>query len=268
MRFPLSSKLLLPALGVGVVVLGAVIAENWRNNAALTKSDYVGTIDVSVEDARLYRAVPFSWHVASRAGAFDGKDQAFVRIDVSGESALLCGWLHMDKAGASIRATRWLSEARLKVGDVARVRVDSLRNMMLNGEIKRIATVASESTIDRTRVFPVDVVLDETDPRLRPGMSATVMFTLSHVENVTAVPLSAVFANADSVRYVFVRKNEGFEVRGIDIGIADTRRVQIISGLVLEEEIAVMRPIEFTGEIPIAKPALPPKARGSRFNKL
>ncbi len=158
--------------------------------------------------------------------------------------------------------------ARLKVGDVARVRVDSLRNMMLNGEIKRIATVASESTIDRTRVFPVDVVLDETDPRLRPGMSATVMFTLSHVENVTAVPLSAVFANADSVRYVFVRKNEGFEVRGIDIGIADTRRVQIISGLVLEEEIAVMRPIEFTGEIPIAKPALPPKARGSRFNKL
>jgi len=118
MRFPLSPKVLLPALGVGVVVLGAVIAENWRNNAVLTKSDYVGTIDVSAEDAKLYRAVPFSWHVASRAGAFDGKDQAFVRIDVAGESALLCGWLRMDKAGASIRATRWLSEARLRVGDI------------------------------------------------------------------------------------------------------------------------------------------------------
>ena len=118
MRFPLSPKVLLPALGVGVVLLGAVIAENWRNNAVLTKSDYVGTIDVSAEDAKLYRAVPFSWHVASRAGAFDGKDQAFVRIDVAGESALLCGWLRMDKAGASIRATRWLSEARLKVGDI------------------------------------------------------------------------------------------------------------------------------------------------------
>ena len=118
MRFPLSPKVLLPALGVGVVVLGAVIAENWRNNAVLTKSDYVGTIDVSAEDAKLDRAVPFSWHVASRAGAFDGKDQAFVRLDVAGESALLCGWLRMDKAGASIRATRWLSEARLRVGDI------------------------------------------------------------------------------------------------------------------------------------------------------
>ena len=154
--------------------------------------------------------------------------------------------------------------ARLKVTDVARVRVDSLRNMMLNGEIKRIATVATESIGDRTRVFPVDVVVDETDPRLRPGMSATVMFTLAHVENVPAVPLSAVFSNADSVRYVFVNKGETFEVRGIDIGLVDTRRVQIISGLVTGELVALMRPLEYTGEIPIAKPTAPLKARGKR----
>jgi RND family efflux transporter MFP subunit len=158
--------------------------------------------------------------------------------------------------------------ARLKVADIARVRVDSLRNMMLGGEIKRIATIANETPGDRTRVFPVDVVLDESDPRLRPGMSATVMFTLAHVEEVPAVPLSAVFSNADSVRYVFLRKGEGFEVRGIDIGIADTRRVQILNGLVSGDEVALMRPLEFEGEIPIAKPAPPPKPRGSRRSSL
>jgi hypothetical protein len=118
MRFPISPKVLLPALGVGVVVLGSVIAERWMKATPLTKSDYIGTIDVSADDAKLYRPVPFEWHVASRAGAFNGKDTAFVRIDNSGESALLCGWLRMDKAGASVRATRWLSEARLKVGDI------------------------------------------------------------------------------------------------------------------------------------------------------
>ncbi len=154
--------------------------------------------------------------------------------------------------------------ARLKVTDVARVRVDSLRNMMLNGEIKRIATVATESLGDRTRVFPVDVVVDETDPRLRPGRSASVRFPLAHVENVPAVPLSAVFSNADSVRYVFVNKGETFEVRGIDIGLVDTRRVQIISGLVTGELVALMRPLEYTGEIPIAKPTAPLKARSKR----
>ena len=154
--------------------------------------------------------------------------------------------------------------ARLKVADVARVRVDSLRNMMMAGEIKRIATTATETPGDRTRVFPVDVVLDESDARLRPGMSATVMFTLAHVENVPSVPLSGVFSNADSVRYVFLRKGEGFEVRGIDIGIADTRRVQILSGLEAGDEVALMRPLEFEGEIPVAKPADPIKPRGSK----
>jgi len=151
--------------------------------------------------------------------------------------------------------------ARLKVADEARVRVDSLKNMMLNGEIKRIATFASESLGDRTRVFPVDVVLDETDPRLRPGMSATVMFTLAQVQDVNSVALSAVFSNADSVRYVFLRKGEGFEVRGIDIGIADTRRVHIVAGLAVGDEVALMRPLEFEGEVPMAKPSTPAKPR-------
>src|SRR6185503_18549515 len=59
--------------------------------------------------------------------------------------------------------------ARIKLSDIARVRVDSIRSMLMNGNVKRIATSAYESSSDRTRVFPVDVILGETDPRLRPG---------------------------------------------------------------------------------------------------
>jgi hypothetical protein len=53
----------------------------------------------------------------------------------------------------------------------------------------------------------------------------------------------------------------GFEVRGIDIGIADTRRVHIIAGLEVGDEVALMRPTEFEGEIPLTKPAVPAKPR-------
>ena len=152
--------------------------------------------------------------------------------------------------------------ARLKVGDNANVRIDPLRNVTMTGTVRRIATSANESQTDRTRVFPIDVVLDASDPRLRPGMSATITFTLARVEGATAVPLSAVFTTAESVRYVFIRKNEVFEVRPVEIGIADTRRVQVLSGLEAADEVALTRPLEFHGEIPsppagkvIAKPA-------------
>jgi hypothetical protein len=104
--------------GAGLVLVAFATHMGWLRDPSLAKSDYLGTIDVSAEDARLYRAVPFEWRVNSTAGSFKGSDTAYVRIDSSGERPVLCGWLRLDKGGTSIRATRWLSEARLDVGEL------------------------------------------------------------------------------------------------------------------------------------------------------
>ena len=105
-------------LGAALIAFGFAASQGWIRDPALAKADYIGTIDVSAEDARLYRAIPFEWRITSAAGAFKGNDTAHIRIDSSGERTLLCGWVLLDKAGASIRATRWLSEARLAAGDL------------------------------------------------------------------------------------------------------------------------------------------------------
>lgn len=104
--------------GVGLLLFGLAVSQGWIRDTSVAKSDYVGTIDVSAEDAKLYRPVPFEWLVNSQTGGAKGTDTAYIRIDPSGERAVICGWLRLDKGGASIRATRWLSEARLKVGDI------------------------------------------------------------------------------------------------------------------------------------------------------
>ena len=105
-------------LGAALLLFGVASYMGWLRDPSLARSDYIGTIDVSTEDARLYRPVSFEWRVNSNAGSFKGNDTAYVRIDNGGERAVLCGWLRLDKAGASMRATRWLSEAHLKVGDL------------------------------------------------------------------------------------------------------------------------------------------------------
>lgn len=105
-------------VGAGLLLFGLAVWLGWIRDPTVAKSDYVGTIDVSAQDARLYRPVPFDWLVENQAGSVKGSDTAYVRIDASGERTLICGWLRLDKNGASIRATRWLSEARLKVGDL------------------------------------------------------------------------------------------------------------------------------------------------------
>jgi hypothetical protein len=108
----------IPVIGAVLVLFGIAVWLGWLRDPTVAKSDYVGTIDVSPQDARLYRPVPFDWVIDSKSGSIKGSDTAYVRIDTSGELPLICGWLRLDKAGASIRATRWLSEARLKVGDI------------------------------------------------------------------------------------------------------------------------------------------------------
>jgi hypothetical protein len=105
-------------LAAALVIYGIAASQGWLRDPSLAKADYVGTIDVSADDAKLYRAVPFEWQVTSAAGSFKGNDTAHVRIDPSGERTVICGWVPLDKGGASIRATRWLSEARLAVGDI------------------------------------------------------------------------------------------------------------------------------------------------------
>jgi RND family efflux transporter MFP subunit len=152
--------------------------------------------------------------------------------------------------------------ARISLGEGARVRIDPLRNAILAGSVHRIATSATENQNDRTRVFPVDVYLEGNEPRLRPGMSATMTFTLAQAENTPSLSLSAVFSTAEAVHYVFIRKGETFEARAVEIGIADTRRVQVLSGLIVNDEVALSRPLEFEGEIPappapVIKPKLP-----------
>ncbi len=105
-------------LAAALVLYGIAASQGWLRDPSLAKADYVGTIDVSADDARLYRTVPFEWQVNSAAGSFKGNDTAHVRIDPSGERTVICGWVPLDKGGASLRATRWLSEARLAVGDI------------------------------------------------------------------------------------------------------------------------------------------------------
>lgn len=105
-------------VAAAAIVVGVAAWLGLLRDPRLAKGEYVGTVEVMAEDARHYRPLPFEWRVASNAGTFAGRDTAHIRIDPSGEKTVICGWLRMDKAGASMRATRWLAEARLVVGDI------------------------------------------------------------------------------------------------------------------------------------------------------
>ena len=99
---------------------------------------------------------------------------------------------------ATLRVTARLEEAergRMQPGQPVVVRADALPDRELAGRIGDISTLAriDFSNWPPQRNFDLVVQLDQTDPRLRPGMNTTVRVAVDRVPNVVLIPVRAVF---------------------------------------------------------------------------
>ena len=113
-----------------------------------------------------------------------------------------------------------------------------------------------ESTIDfvspqigeRTRTGRARVVIDNPGDRLRPGMFVTVLAEASDSLPTVRVPVTAL-QNVDGGTVVFVRSEEGFEVREVRIGRRSDRYAEILAGVSLGEMIASTQTFSLKAEL-------------------
>ncbi|MEO8681026.1 MAG: HlyD family efflux transporter periplasmic adaptor subunit [Vicinamibacterales bacterium] len=147
---------------------------------------------------------------------------------------------------SSIQMTCRVDEAdRARVPPDAhvRVRVDAIPDREFPGAIGQISIVAKPdfTTFPPTRNFDVSVALDDSDPRVRSGMSATAMIELDQIADVIVVPDTAVFTrNGVSVAYVI--DGRAVTPRPVTIARRGRDRVAISSGVSAGERIALVDP--------------------------
>jgi len=132
---------------------------------------------------------------------------------------------------------------RLNLGQEARLSFDAIPDFDLMGEIGEIALSARKD--GNVRVFPIEVVFEAEDARVRPGISATVDIPIDSVEDAVTVLLSAVFNEDDGSSYVFLRIGESWERRDVEVGINDLQHVAIKSGIEIGDVVALSRPPQF-----------------------
>jgi len=135
--------------------------------------------------------------------------------------------------------------ARLKVGGVARVRVDALPDRELEGRLTEVSLVATPdfTSFPPVRNFDVILSLAESDPRLRSGMSATARLELDRIEDALLVPATAV-VERDGATVVFVVSGGSVERRSVTVQRRGRDRVAITSGLSAGEQVAINLPDE------------------------
>lgn len=132
---------------------------------------------------------------------------------------------------------------RLSLGQLAQLRFDAIPGFQLDGEIGVIALSARKD--GSVRVFPIEVLFEATDARVRPGISATVDVPVDSVEAAVSVLLSGVFSAEDGSSYVFMKHGEAWQQRSVEIGINNLQHIEIKSGVAEGDVIALSRPRAF-----------------------
>jgi len=146
--------------------------------------------------------------------------------------------------------SKMVVESRVRETDIHKVernqrvsvRVDAYPTLRLTGRVTLIGTLAQEERERRgAKFFGITIEINESDPRLRPGMSARVEIAVEHRPQALFVPLEAVFEkNGDSVCYV--AQGRHVSARPVVVGPSNEDFVAIESGLRLGERVCLRRP--------------------------
>jgi RND family efflux transporter MFP subunit len=134
---------------------------------------------------------------------------------------------------------------RVRAGQSVEIAVEAVAGLTVDGVVERISPQATIK--NNIKGFAARVALKNMDPRVRPGMTANVKIPVASAENVTAVPLAAVFTekNPDSgqmERFVYVQKGEGPEKRTVKVGVSDFFYAEVQEGLSMGEIVLLEIP--------------------------
>lgn len=148
---------------------------------------------------------------------------------------------------STLRVTAHIDEidrGRLTAGQSVSIRVDAVPDKELTGHVAEISTLAKldfSSGWPPKKNFDLIVRLDQTDPRLRPGMSSTLRVAVERLPNSLIIPARAAFSKQGrTVAYVLHGSN--FEERVIEVSRRSAEEVVVAKGLTNAERVALKDP--------------------------
>ena len=133
---------------------------------------------------------------------------------------------------------------RLALKQPVTVQLNAIPDRQFTGHIEQIGAIASmdfSSGWPITRNFILEIVLDQTDPRFKPGISGQVTVIVDRVPNAITIPTQAMFQKSgQNVAYVW--HGTQFEERAIDVGRRSGDKIMVAKGVTDGDQVALKDP--------------------------
>ncbi|KPK96310.1 hypothetical protein AMJ80_00730 [bacterium SM23_31] len=135
-----------------------------------------------------------------------------------------------------------IDREKVWLGQEGRLHLEAYPDSVFYGEVTDFALISQSSQryeYSNVKIFELHLLLDGTDPRLVPGMTAMVEFVVERIEDVPVIPLSAVFESND---ITFVYKVGESIPKQVVLGKKNELMVEVKSGLEEGDVILKQRP--------------------------
>jgi multidrug efflux pump subunit AcrA (membrane-fusion protein) len=148
----------------------------------------------------------------------------------------------------SIRFEARIEEAdrgKLKSEQGGTVHVDAVTDSDFNARVEEISTMAKLdfSGWPPIKNFLLDLKIDRTDPRIKPGMKANARIAVNRIPDSILVPTQALFQN-NGASVVYVQNGSKFVERVVRVGHRSGEVAQIVDGIKPGEHVALKNPSE------------------------
>jgi HlyD family secretion protein len=128
---------------------------------------------------------------------------------------------------------------KVKVGQRVELGLDAFPEKKLTGEVTKVANVGQQRPNSDAKVFEVTVVINESDPLLRPAMTTSNTIIAEELNDVIYVPLEALNSQADSINYVYLKSGKKQEVK---LGLSNANDVVVELGLQEGDKVYLSTP--------------------------
>jgi macrolide-specific efflux system membrane fusion protein len=125
--------------------------------------------------------------------------------------------------------------SKLKVGQAANITLNALAGVELGAHVTSISPVATTSS--GVVSYNATLTLDQTDSKVKPGMSASASVIVGEAQGVT-VPNTAV-TGTGSLATVTVLSNGKQSKKQVVVGLRGDSRTQIVSGISAGNQLVV-----------------------------
>lgn len=128
---------------------------------------------------------------------------------------------------------------KVKAGQMVSIGLDAFPEKRLTGKVAKVANVGQQRPNSDAKVFEVIILINESDPLLRPAMTTSNAVIAEKLEEVLYVPLEAIHVQNDSINYVHMSNGTKQEVK---LGLANSNEVVIEMGLEEGQKVYLSTP--------------------------